>query len=70
MGELERTTWGFTRLSDTEEQCNVCGILVSRRAAEMKLHRDFHAALERQQVSRHDWPRAVSPNPRLPGAPP
>ena len=48
MGELERTTWGFTRLSDTEEQCNVCGILVSRRAAEMKLHRDFHAAQERQ----------------------
>lgn len=43
-----RKTWGFTRLSDTEEQCTACGLVMTRRASEMKAHRALHAARERQ----------------------
>ena len=45
---MERRAWGFTRLSDTEERCNVCGVVVARRAAAMKEHRDRHADEERE----------------------
>jgi hypothetical protein len=48
MVERERRAWGFTRLSETEERCNVCGVVVPRRASEMKLHRDLHADQEQQ----------------------
>ena len=42
-----RKTWRFTRLSDSQEQCNLCGLVMSRRASEMKAHHEFHAAQER-----------------------
>ena len=46
-----RKTWGFTRLSETEEQCTACGLIMSRRASEMKAHHAQHAAAERHQRS-------------------
>jgi len=38
-----RQAWGFTRLSETDERCNVCGSITPRNASAMKAHRDLHA---------------------------
>ena len=43
-----RKTWKFTRISDTDEVCNVCGLVLARRASAMKAHHEFHAGQERR----------------------
>jgi hypothetical protein len=43
-----RRVWDFTRLSDTEEQCNACGVVMARRASAMKAHHQSHLAQQRR----------------------
>ena len=44
-----RKTWGFTRLSDTEEKCNICGAVMTRQASPMKAHHEVHVSQHRHE---------------------
>lgn len=46
-----RKTWGFTRFSETEEKCNVCGAVMTRQASLMKVHHEFHVSQKRHDRS-------------------
>lgn len=45
-----RKAWGFTRLSDTQEQCDACGLVMARGASAMKAHHALHTAEERKHT--------------------
>ena len=44
-----RKTWGFTRFSETEEKCGVCGAVMTRQASLMKVHHEFHVSQHRRE---------------------
>ncbi len=42
-----RRSWGFTPLSNEQEQCDLCGRTIQATAVELLAHRDWHQDKER-----------------------